>query len=77
MPHRALPAAARWLSVAALVCWIVTFLAGTDVWHAAGSPVWTPGHPGYFDLRVLAIAYYALAPLLVVQAVVAFMPRGT
>ena len=47
------------LSIVGLVCWIVMFLAGTDVWHFAGSPdFWRLSEPPYYDLRVFAYAFY-------------------
>ncbi|OQA01253.1 MAG: hypothetical protein BWY71_00446 [Planctomycetes bacterium ADurb.Bin412] len=47
------------LNVAALLCWIVMFLAGTDVWHFAGSPdFWRLSEPPNPDLRAFAYAFY-------------------
>lgn len=38
MKGRSLQLAAVGLSVFALLCWLVIFVAGTDVWHDVGSP---------------------------------------
>ena len=45
-----------------LGCWVVMFLAGTDVWHDTGRPdFWNlPGAP-YHDLRAFVVAFYVLA----------------
>ena len=54
------------LTVAALVCWVVMFLAGTDVWHDVGSPnVWNLQNPPFRDLRAFLYAYYLLFFVLV------------
>jgi hypothetical protein len=42
-----------------MLCWVVMFLAGTDVWHFAGSPdFWRLSGPPYTDLRAFAYAFY-------------------
>lgn len=42
-----------------LLCWIVMFLAGTDVWHFAGSPdFWRLSGPPHADLRAFSVAFY-------------------
>lgn len=47
------------LCVVSLGCWVVMFLAGTDVWHFAGSPdFWRQSDPPANDLRVLGYAFY-------------------
>ena len=47
------------LSIMGLMCWIVMFLAGTDVWHSAGSPdFWRLSGPPNNDLRALGYAFY-------------------
>ena len=47
------------LGVAGTLCWIVMFLAGTDVWHFAGSPdFWRLTGPPYADLRAFGYAFY-------------------
>ena len=47
------------LSTLAMLCWVVMFLAGTDVWHFAGSPdFWRRSGPPYQDLRALGYAFY-------------------
>ena len=59
---RILPAA---LATLALFCWLISFLAGTDVWHDVGRPeIWRGAGPPYADLRVFLCAFYAQAPLL-------------
>jgi hypothetical protein len=48
------------LALASLLCWAVMFLAGTDVWHFAGSPdFWKGQGPPHADLRAFAGAFYA------------------
>ena len=55
------------LAVVSLVCWVVMFLAGTDVWHGAGSPdFWRLPGPPYADVRAFAYAFYAQFVILVV-----------
>jgi hypothetical protein len=47
------------LSIIGLMCWIVMFLAGHDVWHFAGSPdFWRLGGPPNNDLRAFGFAFY-------------------
>lgn len=47
------------LSIAATICWIVMFLAGTDVWHYIGSPdFWRLSGPPYTDMRAFGYAFY-------------------
>ena len=47
------------LSTLGMVCWIVMFLAGTDVWHYAGSPdFWRISGPPHADLRAFGYAFY-------------------
>lgn len=42
-----------------LLCWVVAFLAGTDVWHDVGRPdFWNLSGPPYSDLRAAAYAFY-------------------
>lgn len=42
-----------------ILCWLVMFLAGTDVWHFAGSPdFWRLSGPPYADLRAFGYAFY-------------------
>jgi hypothetical protein len=56
------------LASISLFCWLVMFLAGTDVWHAAGSPdFWSLPGPPYFDMRVFAYAFYTQLFVLVGQ----------
>ena len=59
------------LLLLALGCWLVMFLAGTDVWHAAGRPdFWNKQEPPGPDLRAFAYAFYALFVLLVANLLV-------
>jgi hypothetical protein len=47
------------LSIVGLICWTIMFLAGTDVWHYAGSPdFWRLTGPPYVDLRAFGYAFY-------------------
>ena len=47
------------LSFIGVLCWIVMFLAGTDVWHFADSPdFWHLSGPPHDDLRALGYAFY-------------------
>jgi hypothetical protein len=47
------------LSIICLMCWIVMFLAGTDVWHFAGSPDFGRlSGPPNSDLRAVGYAFY-------------------
>jgi hypothetical protein len=57
--------AALYLGALALVCWIVVFLAWTDVWHDSGRPDFHLMGATSFDLRVLASAF-CLLPLCLV-----------
>ena len=59
------------LGVLALLCWVVMFLAGTDVWHAVGRPdFWNLQGPPYHDLRAFAVSFYLLLAVLSVHLVV-------
>lgn len=54
-----------------LICWVLMFIAGTDVWHDTGShDFWTLHGPPYDDLKVFAWAFYLLLPALVVMLAV-------
>ncbi len=56
------------LSALALLCWVVMFLAGTDVWHDVGRPdFWNLQGPPYHDLRALVYAFYLLLAILSVH----------
>lgn len=47
-----------------LICLIVMFLAGNDIWHDTGSPdFWHLNKPPFADVRVFVGAYYALVAL--------------
>lgn len=66
MRHKSLSLAAFCLTVFGLLCWLVMFLAGTDVWHDVGSPnFWSLQGPPYHDLRAFAYAFYLLFVVLV------------
>lgn len=56
------------LAALGLLCWVVMFLAGTDVWHFAGSPdFWRQPGPPYADLRAFAYAFYLQFLILLVM----------
>jgi hypothetical protein len=47
------------LSILGLLCWMVMFLAGHDVWHYYGSPdFWRLYGPPNEDMRAFAYAFY-------------------
>lgn len=51
-----------------MLCWLVMFLAATDVWHFAGSPdFWRLSGPPYTDLRVFGYAFYLQFVILLVM----------
>jgi hypothetical protein len=53
-----------------LICWIVMFMAGHDVWTFAGKPdFWRLSGPPYADTRVFAVAFYVQFVLLAVTSV--------
>lgn len=59
-------------SALALLCWIVMFLAGTDIWHDAGRPdLSTLQGPTQHDVRAFAYAFYLLFVALSVQLIAA------
>jgi len=66
---------ALYLGALALGCWIVTFMAGTDVWHDSGRPDFHLMGATYFDLRVLAYAFYLL-PLCLAGSLIATVVSG-
>jgi hypothetical protein len=54
----------------AILCWMVMFAAGTDVWHDTGRPdLWSSTQPPYPDIRAFLWAYYLLFPILLAQIV--------
>jgi hypothetical protein len=56
------------LTTLGMLCWLVMFLAGTDVWHFAGSPnFWRLSGPPYTDLRVFGYAFYLQFVILLVM----------
>ena len=59
------------LSSAGLLCWMVMFLAGTDIWHDTGRPDLRalPGATAA-DIRAFAYAFYLLPLILVAHLVV-------
>jgi len=60
------------LSLAALLSWVVMFLAGTDVWHDVGRPdFWHLQGPPYHDLRTFGYAFYLLLIVLSVHTILA------
>ena len=45
--------------IVSILCWLVMFAAGTDVWHDIGRPdLWSPDQPPYPDVRAFLWAYY-------------------
>lgn len=60
---------AAWIQDAlALLCIVIMFLAGNDVWHDAGRPdFWRLDQPPFPDVRAFVIAYYALAGLVLLR----------
>lgn len=69
------------LNLMILLCWVVLFLAGTDVWHDLGRPdFWNLTGPPYSDLRAAAYAFYlqffALLAQLAVLLALARLGRG-
>jgi hypothetical protein len=56
------------LTTLGMLCWLVMFLTGTDVWHFAGSPdFWRRSGPPYTDLRVFGYAFYFQFVILLVM----------
>jgi len=53
-----------------LICWIVMFLAGHDVWTFVGKPdFWKLTEAPYSDVRIFAVAFYIQFFLLAVVLV--------
>ena len=47
------------LTILALLCWVIMFLAGTDVWYFLGKPdFWRLSSPPNSDIRAFAYAFY-------------------
>ena len=70
------------LSALGMLCWVVMFLAGTDVWHFAGSPdFWRLPGPPHVDLRAFGYAFYFQFLILLMMVVLttwtAFKARST
>jgi hypothetical protein len=71
MERRSIHLVTLCFSAFALLCWGVMFLAGTDVWHAAGRPdFWNLQGPPYQDLRAFAYAFYLLLFALTAHTIV-------
>ena len=68
MERNRVPVATLISGGAALLCWIVMFLAGHDIWHDAGRPDLSRLGPTQFDLRAFAYAFYLL-PLALLMSV--------
>ena len=65
------------LTALGMLCWLVMFLAGTDVWHFGGSPdFWRLSEPPYTDLRVFAYAFYLQFVILLVMFAVRRLTCG-
>jgi hypothetical protein len=63
--------AALGLGALALLCWIVMFLAGTDIWHDMGRPdFWRLQGAHDADLRAFAYAFYLLPVFLAAHQIV-------
>ena len=61
------------LSTLGMLCWVVMFLAGTDLWHSAGSPDFWRQHA---DLRAFGWAFYLqFLILLTMMALAAWTAR--
>jgi hypothetical protein len=59
------------LSTLGMLCWVVMFLAGTDVWYFTGSPdFWRLSGPPYTDLRAFGYAFYLQGFILLTMMVV-------
>jgi hypothetical protein len=58
-------------SLLALLCWLIMFLAGHDVWHDVGNPdFWKLQGPPYADMRVFAWSFYAQFFVLLIGVIV-------
>lgn len=54
-----------------LMCLVVMFLAGNDIWHDTGrADFWHLSEPPFADVRVFACAYYVLVALVLGRFVV-------
>ncbi len=63
---RGLGAVSILLTAICLLCWVVMFLAATDVWHDTGSrDFWHLQGPPYADLRACIFAFYVLFAVLI------------
>ena len=59
------------LGALALLCWVVMFLSGTDIWHDLGRPDFSNLQgPSSHDLRAFAYAFYLLPVVLLVHLIV-------
>jgi hypothetical protein len=59
------------LTGGSLVCWLVMFLAGSDVWHDTGRlDFWHLQGPPYHDMRVFVTVFYLLFALLCINMAV-------
>ena len=66
------------LEILAVLCWVVMFLAGTDVWHDVGRPdFWNLDGPPYQDLRAFAYAFYLLFGVLSAHLIVTAVELST
>ena len=70
--------AAVFLATMSLFCWVLMFLAGTDVWQDVGRPdIWHLPGPPYADLRAFGVTFYALFVVLAAQIVVTVLNLRT
>ena len=77
MAPRSIQVATFGLGLVAIVCWVIMFLAGTDVWHDVGRPdFWNLAGPPYQDLRAFTIAFYLLFAVLVAHTIVMAIDLG-
>jgi hypothetical protein len=71
MARKSVQLATLGLEILAVLCWLVMFLAGTDVWHDVGRPdFWNLAGPPYQDLRAFVDAFYVLFGVLSAHLIV-------
>jgi hypothetical protein len=62
-------------SILGLLCWVVLFMAGTDIWHAVRPHLPPSQGPSQVDVRAFRYAYYLLAVILAGQVVLLLLDR--
>jgi hypothetical protein len=76
--RRSVQRATLGLDILAVLCWVVMFLAGNDVWHDVGRPdLWHLAGPPYHDLRAFVCAFYALFGVLSAHLIVTAVDLST